>query len=155
LFDWSIQCECGWEKSYRNPVAAQWGGESHLSRCPYFQEATRIVAKLRKGNRFHKMIDRDKYFQGGNFLKAKDFKDGQQVIVTQFEEVKTRIGTRPVLRLQGFEAPLGLNATNMDKMIEKYGNNEKTWAGKRIRISIIMAPNPSKGGKEGPAVRIE
>jgi hypothetical protein len=101
------------------------------------------------------MIDRDKYFQGGNFLKAKDFKDGQQVIVTQFEEVKTRIGTRPVLRLQGFEAPLGLNATNMDKMIEKYGNNEKTWAGKRIRISIIMAPNPSKGGKEGPAVRIE
>ena len=109
------------------------------------------------------MPDRSKYFQGGNFLKpdSKDddgdtiIKDGMLATVEEFSEAKTRIGTRPIIRLKGIEQPFGLNATNFDKMIEKFGENEKNWAGKKIRLRIIMAPNPQKGGKEQPAIRIE
>lgn len=98
---------------------------------------------------------RSDYFQGGNFLKAKDFKNGQIVLIDEFNEAKTRIGTRPILRFRGFDAPFGLNATNYDTLVQKFGEDEKKWAGKKVHISIIQAPNPSNGGKMGPAVRLE
>lgn len=37
--NWILHCECGWEKPYRNPVAARWGGESHLPFCSFYREA--------------------------------------------------------------------------------------------------------------------
>ena len=101
------------------------------------------------------MIDRSKYFQSGSFLKAKDIKDGQTVTVEEFSEAKTRLGTRPLLRLKGIEQPFGLNATNFDRMVEKFGDNEKNWINKKIRLTIVSAPNPSAGGKMQPAIRIE
>jgi hypothetical protein len=101
------------------------------------------------------MQDRSKYFQGGNFLKAADIKDGQLVTIEKFEEAKTRLGTRPILRLKGIEQPFGLNATNFDRMIEKFGESENSWAGKKIRLVLRMAANPQKGGKEQPSIRIE
>lgn len=102
-------------------------------------------------------MPRDKYFQGGQFLKATDVKDRQLVTIEKFEEIKTRLSEnpRPVLRFVGIEKPFGLNATNYDKMSEKYGENEKAWSGKKIRLLIVQAPNPSNGGKIGPALRIE
>ena len=100
-------------------------------------------------------MPRDKYFQSANFLKPKDVKNGQVVMVDKFEEAKTRIGLRPLLRLDGIEAPLGLNATNYDAMCEAFGEDETRWHGKAIRLHITTAPNPSQGGKEGPALRIE
>jgi hypothetical protein len=99
-------------------------------------------------------VSRDAYFQGGNFLKAADVKNGQQFQIEKFEEIKTRIGTRPVLRFKGEEKPFGLNATNFDKMLEKFGDNSDNWIGKRIRFNIVQAANPQQGGKEGPALRI-
>lgn len=103
------------------------------------------------------MIDRNKYFQGGSFLKptSDGFKNGMIVTVEKFDEAKTRLGTRPILRLKGIESPLGLNATNMDKMIEKFGEDESKWAGKRLKLITVMAPNPQKGGREQPSIRIE
>lgn len=101
------------------------------------------------------MPDREKYFQSGSFLKAEDVKSGQLFTVDKFEEITTRLGTRPCLRLKGVDMPLGLNATNFDKMIEKFGEKEKDWENKKIRLIIVQAPNPSKDGKIGPALRIE
>jgi hypothetical protein len=40
-------------------------------------------------------------------------------------------------------------------MVEKFSDDEKKWAGKKIRLVIVQAPNPSAGGKLGPAIRIE
>jgi len=100
-------------------------------------------------------MPRSDYFQGGNFLKAGDFKNGQIVIIEEFSEAKTRLGTRPILRLKGFEQPFGLNATNYDFLADKFGEVEKNWAGKRVKIAITTAPNPSQGGKVGPAVRLQ
>jgi len=100
-------------------------------------------------------MPRSDYFKGGNFLKAAAIKNGQFAIVEAFEEAKTRLGTRPILRLRGFEEPFGLNATNYDKMVERFGEEEKKWAGKKIKLLITQAPNPSQGGKMQPAIRIE
>lgn len=97
---------------------------------------------------------RSDYFQGGNFLKAPDVKDGQTFTVEKFDDAKTRIGTRALLRLVGVEKPFGLNATNYDKMVEKFGEDEKKWAGKKIRLVHAFAPNPQQGGKETKTLRI-
>lgn len=147
------RCMCGWEKEYRNPVAARFGWEKHIEvgACQAYNDALLILTGRKEQP---KMPDRGKYFQGGNFLKATDVKDGQTVTVEKFEEAKTRLGTRPILRLKGMEQPFGLNATNFDKMIEKFGENEKDWAGKKIRLMYAMAPNPSQGGKETRTLRI-
>src|SRR5271170_2933257 len=61
-----IKCECGWEKSYRNPVAAQWGGESHRPRCSFFQAALRspsyevAMVDFKKALERNRMADRTK-----------------------------------------------------------------------------------------------
>lgn len=101
------------------------------------------------------MPDREKYFKGGAALKAKDIKNGQLFTIEEFDEAKTKLGTRPILRLKGVEEAFFLNATNFDRMVEKFGENESNWKNKKIRLVITSAPNPSQGGKEGPAIRIE
>jgi hypothetical protein len=147
-----VYCECGWESDWkRNPIAAQWTGEAHVlsGSCKFQRDAMRVL----RGEKAAPMPDRKKYFQGGEFLKADDIKDGQFVIVEKFEEANTKLGTRPVLRLKGMEKPLGLNATNFDKMIEKFGEKESTWTGKKIKLSLVKANNPQTG-KEQDAIRI-
>jgi hypothetical protein len=42
-----LHCECGWERIYRNPVAAQMGGESHLAHCSFFREAQERIKNLK------------------------------------------------------------------------------------------------------------
>lgn len=96
---------------------------------------------------------RKKYFPGADFLKADDIEDETFVRVLQFEEIKTRIGDRPVLRLKGLEKPLGLNATNWDKMTEKFGPDPSDWEGKKVELIIIRAHNPQTK-KEQDAIRI-
>jgi hypothetical protein len=100
------------------------------------------------------MIDRDKYFQGGKFLKAADVKDGATYTILKFEDITTRIGLRPILRLVGTDLPLGLNATNLDKLVEKFGDNETKWAGKKIKIVHVMTQNPSDNNKATKGLRI-
>ena len=100
------------------------------------------------------MIDRNRYFEGGKFLKAADVKDGTKFTIDKFEEIKTRIGLRPILRLVGVEVPLGLNATNLDQLVELYGENEKKWNGKKITLRLVETTNPQQGGKVCTGIRI-
>src|ERR1700723_369881 len=90
----------------------------------------RSASKVKEEQR----MARDKYFKGGKFLKASNVKSGQLVTIEAFEEAKTRLSPdpRPILRLQGIDQPLGLNATNYDRMVEKFSEDEKKWAGKKI-----------------------
>ena len=99
-------------------------------------------------------LDRTIYFQGGNFLKVEDVRPGEKYTVVEFQEAKTRIGIRPILRFKEVDKPFGLNATNFDKMIEKYGDNSDNWKGKKITFSKVRATNPQLGGKEVDALRI-
>lgn len=148
---WKCYCSCGWESEWKkNPVAAQFAGEAHIPHCPSYRDAVLIL----NGEKRFEMSNRDKYFQSSQFLKAADIKKGQIVVVEKFEEAKTRLGLRPILRLKGIEMPLGLNATNYDRMVELHGEDEEKWAGKKLTLTIVNAPNPQKGGKEGPAIRI-
>ena len=101
------------------------------------------------------MINRESYFEGGKFLKAADVKSGARLTIEKFEEIKTRIGLRPILRIAGVETPLGLNATNLDALIEKFGDDEKKWPGKKFRILIVDTTNPQNGGKPCKGIRIE
>lgn len=101
------------------------------------------------------MPDRDKYFQSGAWLKAKDVKNGQLLIIEEFGEAKTKIGLRPYVRFKGFENPFGLNATNFDQLVTKFGEDESKWTGKRVKVVIVQATNPSQGGKLQPAIRFE
>jgi hypothetical protein len=145
-------CACGWKSDWKkSPVAAQFSGESHVQNncCPFQRDAMRVL----HGEKSAPMPDRSKYFEGGNFLKADDVKDGQIVVVEKFEEATTRLGVRPILRLKGIESPLGLNATNFDKMVEKYGDKESAWAGKKIKLVLVRANNPQTN-KEQDAIRI-
>ena len=144
-------CECGWTSEWKkNPIAAQFSGEAHTREgCTFTRDAMRVF----RGEKKAPMPDRKKYFQGGEFLKADDVKDGQLVVVEKFEEATTRLGVRPILRLKGIEAPLGLNATNFDKMVEKFGEKETAWAGKKIKLTLVRANNPQTN-KEQDAIRI-
>jgi hypothetical protein len=46
---WEVSCECGWKKTgYKNPVAAQWGGENHLPHCQFYKKAKEISEMAKK-----------------------------------------------------------------------------------------------------------
>lgn len=100
-------------------------------------------------------ISKESYFESAKFLKAKDVKSGTIFTIDKFEEIKTRLGTRPCLRLKGVDMPFGLNATNLDTLIEKFGDNELKYPGKRIKLMVVATTNPSDGGKATKGLRIE
>jgi len=99
-------------------------------------------------------LDRSQFFQGGAFLKASDVRPGTKYTIVKFDAIKTRIGLRPILRLKETELPFGLNATNFDKMVEKYGDDADNWEGKKIAFNKVKATKPQLGGKEVDALRI-
>lgn len=102
------------------------------------------------------VINREKYFDSAKFLKADDFKKGETVVkIEAFEEVTTRLGLRPLLRLKGYEMPLGLNATNIDALIKKYGDDSDKWKGKTLTVYKVKTTDPSQGGKEVDGLRIK
>src|SRR5436309_2687826 len=101
-------------------------------------------------------VNREKYFDSAKFLKAADLPKGETVCtIEKFEEVTTRLGLRPLLRLKGYEMPLGLNATNIDAIIEKHGDDADKWIGKKITIYKVKTTDPSQGGKEVDGLRIK
>lgn len=101
------------------------------------------------------MIDRSAFSKGQPFLKAGDFKSGASFTIETFEEFDYNGEHRCLLRLAGVEQPFGLNMTNLDNLLEKFGNDEKKWRGKKIKLLHVMAPNPQKGGKSVKSIRIE
>lgn len=100
-------------------------------------------------------VNREKYFDASKALKAADIKKEQKVTILKFEEVTTKLGLRPILRLKGFEAPLYINATNIDTLINKFGEDSDKWAGKSVTLYKVKTTDPSQGGKEVDGIRIK
>lgn len=101
-------------------------------------------------------VSTEKYFEGSNFLKAKDLQKAETTAtIDKFEEIKTRLGERPILRLRGFDFPLGLNSTNLQFLIEKYGDDADKWTGKKVILYKVKTTDPSQGGKEVDGIRIK
>lgn len=89
-------------------------------------------------------FNRSDYFDKAEFLHAEDIKNGQRVTIDCFETAKTSLSekARPILRLKGFEAPLGLNATNADAMVDLFGDDTDDWSGKKITLIKVKVTNP-------------
>lgn len=101
-------------------------------------------------------VGRDEFFDSNPFLKGKDIKGDTTVTVESFEKIMTRVSKkpRPCLRLKGYDMPLGLNVTNFDVMVEKFGDDTSAWVGKKILLKRVLVSNPQEGGKEQPGIRI-
>lgn len=97
------------------------------------------------------MIDRGEFFQG--FIRADDLKAGQLLKIISFERTKTRNGVQPSLRVEGQDKPLSLNATNLDFLIESFGNDEGKWPGKTIKVKLEPVEN-FKTGKFVTGIRL-
>lgn len=80
---------------------------------------------------------------GAPSLKPGDVKNGQRFVIEKFEEVTTKLGTRPILRFKGTEQAFFLNQTNLRTMIEKFGDETTKWIGKQIRFDKVRVNNPT------------
>lgn len=101
------------------------------------------------------MIDREKY-AGAAILRVGDIKNGQSVTIDWFKEISTKLRDNPIqpaLKLHEFESHLVLNTTNLDTLIEKFGNDEEKWKGKKIRLVIVDTKTPE--GQPTKGIRIE
>ena len=105
------------------------------------------------------MIDSSRYFTGGAWLHAADVKNGAKLKIERFDEVSVvEDGTPkivPILRFVDADDPMSLNKTNLNRLVELFGPDEKRWKGKTVTLIHVMAPNPKQGGKEVKSLRIK
>jgi len=92
----------------------------------------------------------------GNYLAAADISNKQPYTVNMLDVVQAVIGDakeiKNVLNLQGLEQGLVLNKTNAQAIVDLYGPETSSWAGKNIALVVRIV---EFGGKSVPAIRIE
>jgi hypothetical protein len=147
-----LHCECGWEKTYRNPIAAQWGGESHLPHCSFYQHACAVM----RGEKKVEMARAD-YFSNPqvDWIKVEDVKSGQVLTIEMFEEMYfSGQGKKPAIRFKELpEQALILNQTNYDFFADLFGEDEFQWGGEKVIVRIEQVENPRKGQALQPGIR--
>jgi predicted DNA-binding antitoxin AbrB/MazE fold protein len=86
-------------------------------------------------------------YGGGKYLKAVDIEEGQKVIIRELREemVGASMEDKPVLFFEGLEKGLILNKTNARALVGVLGDNEETWPGAKVNLTIIQVNNPSTG----------
>jgi hypothetical protein len=151
----TLHCACGWEKTYRNPIAAQWGGESHLPHCSFYATAQMI---LRGEIRRQEKMSRQDYFGDRpdiEWIKPNHVKNGQVVTIDMFEEFSFP-GQPPKPGIRFKELPdmgLILNQTNYDFFADLFGQDEFQWGGEKVVIRIEQVENPRKNQQLQPGIR--
>src|SRR6267142_4526938 len=91
-----LHCECGWEKEYRNPVAAKFGGEAHIPHCPFYRRAKEMIDTMSMKRFEGKTED-----AGGAILSAAFWKQDTVVRGTIVREFDTENGKCYVLDIPG------------------------------------------------------
>lgn len=111
--NWTLKCECGWQKDYRNPVAAQMGGERHLPYCPFYLSAQKICDKKFREERENmgvKTFDGKTEDAGGFILSASFWKSGTLIRGRVIRHFETDNGRCHVLLL---EKPITVDGQNV------------------------------------------
>ena len=78
----------------------------------------------------------------GNFAKkGEDFKEGDVLtILNEGAPVEGKFGTQHVFKMRmvnGEEKNLPFNQTSINKMIDVFGKESKTWIGKKVKVWMI------------------
>lgn len=92
---------------------------------------------------------------GTQYLKTSDVKNGQKLTIEKVEYVASKFeksGKKLGVFFKGFDLPLGLNATNFDYLVDKFGTDTDKWIGKTIAISIEPVKDFTSG-KEVDGIR--
>src|SRR5271155_5482233 len=101
------------------------------------------------------LINRDRY-AGDAVIRAKDVKNGQVVTIDWFKEMKSSLRDKPMqpaLQLSEFpDALLPLNVTNLDALLDKFGEDEEKWKGKKIKLMVVSVNTPE--GEPTKGIRI-
>ena len=90
------------------------------------------------------MINRNRY-AGDKIIRASDLKDDATYTIDWFEEIETQLRDRkvqPSIKLHEFEHNLPLNTTNLDVLLDAFGNDEEKWKGKKVRVSLVDSQTP-------------
>ena len=102
------------------------------------------------------MINRDRY-AGDDVIRAADIKHGQTATIDWFQEIKSALRDKPMqaaVQLSEFPGKfLALNTTNLDALLDKFGNDEEKWKGKKIKLLIVDTKTPD--GKPVKGIRVE
>ena len=71
-------------------------------------------------------------------LKAQDFKEGEVIKATAFikelTEVETKFGDKTIVTFDD-KSSVFMNAVSNNLLIDKYGDDDKLWLNKAIRLS--------------------
>ena len=97
-----------------------------------------------------------KFYTGANLLKAIDLEGLKQeaTIVSMRKEVLQETGETWLVKFKEYEKELPLNKTNMKALVERFSDEVDKITGNTVLLVKVLAPNPSKGGKETESIRI-
>jgi hypothetical protein len=160
--DWTLTCACEeWQTSAdsHRTVIRRWEAHLRKGQCSFQRRALEKINKQQNlfSGEQDEMINRERY-AGTAVLRAADLKDNATYTIDWFQEIKSQLRDRPIqpaVRLNGFEEPLPLNTTNLDALMEAFGENEENWKGKKVLCAIIDVQTPdgtwTKGVRLTPA----
>lgn len=93
----------------------------------------------------------------GNWLKAADCAAAETTVtILAYREQKFNDRTAPVIDVKMGKEEYGfaLNATNLDRLIQKFGEDSDDWEGKKITFVKVKVTNPTTN-KEVDSLRVK
>lgn len=89
-----------------------------------------------------------------DYMKVGDVRGGMILTVSDFFVNTSSLGRKPCLRFtETGEKVLTLNETNYDFFMGQWGEDEYSWIGKRVAVSIQQGRDPNVKGGIGPVIR--
>jgi hypothetical protein len=94
------------------------------------------------------MLDSRNSGPNGALLKGSDLESGTQTVTVVVSGIRQSPETFTAPAIMDFKKPvvgktgMALNKTNLKKLIELYGPDEKALVGKKIKLVVVMDDNP-------------
>jgi hypothetical protein len=90
------------------------------------------------------------------YLKGDDIEVGETVTIKRVRDelVGRDQDAKPVIYFDEHDRGIVLNLTNAKALVKVFGDEEDSWAGKRVTLFTEMTRNPNTG-EMGPAIRMQ